>query len=166
MHVRERCGRSPMPLLLVAAVMCLAASVHATCDGFVRVEANNTVISDGNGMYPQDLDCVWLLVAPAGKVVSLTLSSMDLEPSCSCCDYLATWDGSNPNAFLNPAKVCTMSATPIVSQSRSMWVQFHTSSYGSFTGFTATVTFVNRASEFGMCVCLSQCVCVLRVKFV
>lgn len=84
------------------------------------------------GLYPNNLNCVWRIRAPAGKQVKLTFSLFDLESPCDT-DYVEVSDVTT-GALDQRGKFCG-DAPDVVSASEEIMVQFVTGPRQRHKGF-------------------------------
>ena len=88
--------------------------------------------------YPDNTNCVWLVTASEGFVVTFNFTSLDLETG----DFIAIGNG---HSYFNPTSVIARfsDSLPIdvwitASQHRA-WVVFRSDGSGTRTGFSATL---------------------------
>ncbi|XP_066438386.1 embryonic protein UVS.2-like [Eleutherodactylus coqui] len=87
--------------------------------------------------YPNSMNCVWILSAPAGYKITLHVAPFSLEPSPSCSyDYFHLRDGRKQ------AKKCGhLPKLDFTSSTHSLLVHFHSDSSVQANGFFATYFF-------------------------
>ncbi|XP_014679602.1 PREDICTED: exoskeleton protein RP43-like [Priapulus caudatus] len=116
------------------------------CEGFTHIYDNPSGGNMTSPMfpknYPNNADCKWLFVAPAGKVVHVEFLSFNVELSSDCnYDALVVYDGVEEDGVLL-GQLCGHSL-PMnqVSSSRNMAMHFVSSSYMSYSGFQIRYSF-------------------------
>ncbi|KAK3572019.1 hypothetical protein QTP86_022249 [Hemibagrus guttatus] len=88
--------------------------------------------------YPQNIDCVWIIMVPNGESVQLDFEDFYIEPNTGCFyDYLELRDGVSSNADLI-AKLCG-STKPSTQHSKAsaMYLRFRTDHSVTHKGFKA-----------------------------
>ncbi|XP_017555843.2 cubilin [Pygocentrus nattereri] len=88
--------------------------------------------------YPQNIDCVWIIMVPNGESVQLDFEDFYIEPNTQCYyDYLEIRDGVSSNAELL-AKLCG-STQPSTQHSTgsAMYLRFRTDHIITHKGFKA-----------------------------
>ncbi|XP_040265149.1 embryonic protein UVS.2-like isoform X1 [Bufo bufo] len=87
--------------------------------------------------YPNSMNCVWVLSAPAGYKITLHVAPFSLEPSPGCSyDYFLLRDGRRE------AKKCGhLPKLAFTSSTHSLIVHFHSDSSVQANGFFATYSF-------------------------
>ncbi|RWS11455.1 cubilin-like protein, partial [Dinothrombium tinctorium] len=103
---------------------------------------------DKNGLYDYDLDCVWTIIAGENAVITLTFEKFDLEESpanMSKCafDYLEIRDGISHVDALIDFFCGKVIPNPITSSSNKLFIQFHSDSQTSKSGFKINYTTKN-----------------------
>ncbi|XP_069077882.1 astacin-like metalloendopeptidase isoform X2 [Pleurodeles waltl] len=152
------CGKLDLPPLVSSGSMMLVEFVsHGTNPAIGFQASYKTVTCDStstkdNGMvtspgypqeYPNSMDCVMAILAPAGYQISLSFTQFELEPFPECGnDYLIVSDGSRSTS--QPiGKYCGKMRVPdLVSTGNSLLLQFHSDSWVSNAGFKAEYSFV------------------------
>ncbi|XP_069824508.1 embryonic protein UVS.2-like [Dendropsophus ebraccatus] len=87
--------------------------------------------------YPNSVNCVWVLSAPAGNKITLHVSPFSLEPSPGCSyDYFLLRDGRRQTK-----KCGHLPKLDFVSSSHYLVVHFHSDSSVQAHGFFATYSF-------------------------
>ncbi|KAG8544589.1 hypothetical protein GDO81_022217, partial [Engystomops pustulosus] len=90
--------------------------------------------------YAPYLDCGWIITAPAGYKITLSVKDFAVETETKCSfDYLAVFDGPN---ILYPmiGKYCSLTPPPLVSTGNYMLIRFHSDDSVQKRGFQATYT--------------------------
>ncbi|XP_034624643.1 astacin-like metalloendopeptidase [Trachemys scripta elegans] len=92
--------------------------------------------------YPPLTDCAWIMIAPEGSKISLTILSFLLEDSFQCQhDYLVIYDGGTTTAH-SEGKYCANDIVPgFISSGNSVLVQFHSDYFLQYLGFQAEYSF-------------------------
>ncbi|XP_062489682.1 cubilin isoform X1 [Pezoporus occidentalis] len=104
-------------------------------------------VSNVTRRYEKNLACVWIITAPANKLINLTFTSFTLEArSAQTCryDYVQLYDGDNENANLVGTFCGSTVPAPFLSTRNSLTVKFFTDSSVEREGFNATYTTVDR----------------------
>uniref|UniRef100_A0A8B9TKW5 Cubilin n=1 Tax=Anas platyrhynchos TaxID=8839 RepID=A0A8B9TKW5_ANAPL len=119
------------------------------CGGYLTYSAYSfgSPVSNVSRRYEKNLDCVWIITAPANKLINLTFTSFVLEAqSAQTCryDYVKLYDGVNENANLAGTFCGSAVPAPFLSTSNSLTVKFVTDSSVEREGFNATYVTVDR----------------------
>ncbi|KAH7711770.1 Calcium binding EGF domain containing protein [Aphelenchoides avenae] len=127
---------------------------YSECGGIITEDSEVTQITSPhfeNGNYPNDTECLWVLQAPAGKVVSLTFVHMDIEYNVNCeSDMLEISEGHDRLAVLHrycyetdgdPLMAMPERFRSIRSQSSTITLYFKTDSSVTRKGFKAILEF-------------------------
>ncbi|XP_078542156.1 embryonic protein UVS.2-like [Lissotriton helveticus] len=92
--------------------------------------------------YDSNMDCGYYITAPAGSKVSLTFTSIALEPNPTCnADSLSIFDGAKTTSPLIGKYCKSMPVAPVTSTGSSLLLQFHSDGSLNMKGFQATYTF-------------------------
>lgn len=118
------------------------------------------------GDYNDNLSCKWRIVATAGQVIQLQVTSIDIEApvEChNCCwfDWLSLYDGRTENASSLLAKLCgTMApSTPFTTTSSAALVVFRSNARNGDEGFQLNYRIVLKdKAKSGLGVCAGQVV--------
>ncbi|XP_066922061.1 neuropilin-1a-like [Clytia hemisphaerica] len=92
--------------------------------------------------YPNNIDCQWDIVAPAGRYISLEFTAFQLESSCSsnegckCNDYILVKDHVTGETI----EYCMSSPARMVSKGNKLTIKFHSDSYGRLNGFKVSIS--------------------------
>ncbi|XP_037693302.1 cubilin [Choloepus didactylus] len=119
------------------------------CGGFLSGPPSSFVSpdSDSDGNYDKYLDCMWVIAAPANKLINLTFSVFLLEAwtSFQSClyDYVKVYDGESENAPLAGTFCGSSTPAPFLSSGNFLTVQFVSDSTVEREGFNATYTIVD-----------------------
>nr|BAU68230.1 hatching enzyme [Cynops pyrrhogaster] len=93
--------------------------------------------------YSSNMDCGFYIMAPAGYKVSLTVTSIALEPNPTCnADSLSIFDGAKTTSPLIGKYCSSKPVPPVTSTGSFLLLQFHSDSTLNMKGFQATYTFV------------------------
>uniref|UniRef100_A0A8C5HD89 Cubilin n=1 Tax=Gouania willdenowi TaxID=441366 RepID=A0A8C5HD89_GOUWI len=89
--------------------------------------------------YPQNIDCIWLIVVPNGEAVQINFEDeFYIEPTTSCLyDYLELRDGSTTNADLISRLCGNTKPSTQRSTGSSLLLRFRTDSSVTHKGFKA-----------------------------
>ncbi|XP_077015414.1 cubilin-like [Tamandua tetradactyla] len=118
------------------------------CGGFLTGPSASFVSpdSDSDGRYDKNLDCVWVLAAPANSRIRLAFSAFALEaqvPGQGCrYDYVQVFDGESERAPLAGTFCGSTTPAPLLSSGNFLTVQFVSDSTLEREGFNATFTTV------------------------
>ena len=89
--------------------------------------------------YPHNAVCVWVITAPRGEHVKLTLKTMDLEYCTLChCDYVEVREGASSDGTLI-GRFCEANKVAVYSEGNRMWIKFKSDSANERRGFLANV---------------------------
>ncbi|XP_061094184.1 cubilin [Conger conger] len=89
--------------------------------------------------YAHNRQCVYIIRQPAGEVVTLNFTHMDLETHSACAfDHVEVRDGIAETSALIGKYCSSTLPAPITSTSHSLWVRFKSDSSVSRAGFRAT----------------------------
>jgi len=90
--------------------------------------------------YPDNTVCVWVITAPRGEHVKLTLKTVDLEYCTLChCDYVEVREGARPDGKLI-GRFCKANRTVVYSEGTQIWIKFKSDSKNKRRGFLAGVS--------------------------
>merc|ERR1712038_2177550 len=138
---------APGFMLEVTAVDTPSIPVSA-CGTFrpLPIVTEGTVITSPTGAtdtYPSDSQCGWLITAPEGEVVILTMNSFHLEDAPGCMyDALTVYEGNAPDHDSEIAVLCgTTTPNLEFTSGNEMFVEFTSDYCIEYEGFSATVTF-------------------------
>ncbi|MEE6499033.1 hypothetical protein FKM82_003292 [Ascaphus truei] len=153
------CGNQALPLLVASGNVMLVEMVSdraftattdfkatyssANCGGTYNYD-NGTIFSPGYpNLYPNLVDCISTIWAPAGHQIVLNFTAFELEFSSSCLyDYLIIKDGSRSSSQLLGKFCWDMSIPGLISTGNVLLVQFHSDSWVNKPGYKATYYFV------------------------
>ncbi|KAL3290304.1 hypothetical protein HHI36_023648 [Cryptolaemus montrouzieri] len=121
------------------------SSVEPICNYNISVTSHGSIESPGSpGMYPNDRDCFWSLVAPTGKRLLFHFFSFDVGSSFNCTeDYLEFLPSLNSKE--TPfAKYCNSSVlpAPLHSPGPELLVHFHSNEKDRHSGFQISYSVV------------------------
>ncbi|KAM3918118.1 embryonic protein UVS.2-like isoform 2-T2 [Leptodactylus fuscus] len=107
------------------------------CGGTFSRTAGNFSTPHFPSKYPNSMNCVWVLSAPAGYKIKLHVAPFNLEPSPGCSyDYFLLRDGQRQ------AKKCGhLPKLDFMSSTNSLLVHFHSDSSVQADGFSAAYSF-------------------------
>uniref|UniRef100_A0A0B7BPM5 CUB domain-containing protein n=1 Tax=Arion vulgaris TaxID=1028688 RepID=A0A0B7BPM5_9EUPU len=114
------------------------------CGGALRQSSGTftSVDGDSDGLYESNLHCEWWIFVNDNKVVSLTITGLDIEASQDCSrDSLKVYDGLNKDdPLLGTFCGRTLPQQPIWASSNVIFVVFETDDLISGRGFNASFT--------------------------
>lgn len=120
------------------------------CGGIYRAPGHTISPPMGDYGYKQNVNCKWMIVAPAGHVVQLSFTSFHLESSNGCYfDSVTVFDGyvndTHRQSRARPmGNFCGTSIPPvIISSGNVLSVVFTTDDSTTADGFLATYNFIN-----------------------
>ncbi|XP_013388746.1 cubilin-like [Lingula anatina] len=91
---------------------------------------------DGDGLYEDNLNCVWQIVGQDNKVLNLTFEPMDIEADNTCdYDYLEVRDGLTSDDPLVGKYCGSRPLTYFVSSSNMVYIKFYTDGSVGGRGF-------------------------------
>ncbi|XP_077870078.1 CUB domain-containing protein 2-like [Saccoglossus kowalevskii] len=102
-------------------------------------EGLGDIRSPGNPeLYPDDIDCGWLLIAAPGDHVRVAFDDFDIEPEQNCqYDYISIYDGPD-GTFPLIGRFCGATAPqPVISTNRHLFITFHSDGSEGGRGFAA-----------------------------
>ncbi|XP_058153894.1 cubilin [Dasypus novemcinctus] len=103
--------------------------------------------SDFNGRYERNLNCIWVISAPANNLLRLTFHTFSLEAATrqQRCryDYVKVYDGENEQARLAGTFCGSSIPAPFTSSGNFLTVQFVSDSTLEKEGFNASYTTVD-----------------------
>ncbi|XP_029438935.1 astacin-like metalloendopeptidase [Rhinatrema bivittatum] len=151
------CGSGEIPSLIASSNLLLVqfvsdgtiagngfkASYSSVKCGTVLTKNTGTLASPGSpNNYPPNTDCTWVIAAPQGNKVSLTVIFFLLEMSRNCkYDYLVILDGSKLSSP-SRGKYCGNQIVPnMVSTGSSLLFQFHSDKSVQYAGFQVKYSF-------------------------
>ncbi|XP_069805659.1 embryonic protein UVS.2-like [Dendropsophus ebraccatus] len=149
------CGKGQVPLMVASSNQMLvefvsdkdtpavgfsATYVAIQCGG-AYYAASKTFSSPGYPVsYYSNLDCGWIIAAPAGYKITLIIRDFAIESQSTCSyDYLAVFDGPSITSPLI-GKYCSLTPPSLVSTGSYMLIRFHSDSSVQLRGFQATYT--------------------------
>ena len=110
----------------------------APCRGSTAITTNNTMITDGDGLYVSNMNCSWAITAPSDARVALSFSQFATEVNA---DFVVVYDASGADLVL----LGNFSGTNVPSTLRTvgarMLVLWSSNPANNLDGFVATVTF-------------------------
>ncbi|KAK7501503.1 hypothetical protein BaRGS_00007307 [Batillaria attramentaria] len=134
------------------------APVHGSgCDGHLAVLSSSSGVVtspgyDGAHAYPNHQSCNWVIRAPRGYVIDLSINDFELESSATCeFDYLkiyygqdlkyVNWSGVSEGVGTPKANVCGQKAKPeILTNSDAVILKFGSDAEVGGVGFNITYT--------------------------
>ncbi|KAK6469098.1 high choriolytic enzyme 1-like [Huso huso] len=140
-EIGQRIAMSPRDIQKIN--MLYGCSKSMQCGGILTAVSGTLTSPNYPLEYPINIDCMWIINAPKGYKVSLTISSFDVEYSEDCSyDYLTLRDGP---VTTSPVQQTYCGSEPIpsfTSSGNAAVVQFHSDSSDVGTGFSAKYKFV------------------------
>uniref|UniRef100_A0A914BUV6 Cubilin n=1 Tax=Acrobeloides nanus TaxID=290746 RepID=A0A914BUV6_9BILA len=122
----------------------------ANCGGDIHLsdvnnELSTTITSPGFPLpYHHNLDCVWNVSAPEGRILSAKFTSVQLEAAGYTCDYdyVELYDGPIISNLTLTGQTCgdNVPEEPVSTTGRFLVVRFHTDHSMSSGGFKLSVT--------------------------
>ncbi|XP_053305216.1 embryonic protein UVS.2-like [Spea bombifrons] len=96
--------------------------------------------------FPEDylplLECIWLITAPEGFMITLRINQLNVEYSVYCrLDYLSVFDGDGPSAPLIGTYCGSRENIVGTSSGTSMFILFHSDHSEQMSGFEASYQF-------------------------
>uniref|UniRef100_A0A672HTS6 Cubilin (intrinsic factor-cobalamin receptor) n=1 Tax=Salarias fasciatus TaxID=181472 RepID=A0A672HTS6_SALFA len=114
------------------------AEVTGGCGGPVTAPSGEIHSPSYPASYPSNVDCSWVISVDSSHRVLLNFTDLDIEIHSNCSwDYVAVHDGPSSSSPLL-ARVCGLSAPPIVSTQNIIYVRFRSDSSRNHRGFRAT----------------------------
>ncbi|XP_052777589.1 membrane frizzled-related protein-like [Mya arenaria] len=124
------------------------------CGSQAFFNTDNGTISSHSGIdhghnYGKDLDCVWTIEAPKGKMVELTSLMFDIENGGIACNYdwLELFDGNSTNST-SLGRFCGSTFRPISSTQRFLTLNFVTDGSTQQRGFKLFYNFTDHVVKF------------------
>ncbi|XP_053305218.1 embryonic protein UVS.2-like [Spea bombifrons] len=152
------CGAGQVPSLVSSASMMLLEFVsdrQTTATGFKAtystVNCGSTLTSSSGVFsspnYPLNYkifsECTWVILAPVGFKVSLTMTDFNVERQRTCSyDYVLVFDGPKPTSPQKGKYCGQVNVPPIESSGNSLLVQFHSDGSVVAKGFLANYAFI------------------------
>ncbi|XP_058866216.1 hatching enzyme 1.2-like [Acipenser ruthenus] len=140
-EIGQRIAMSPRDIQKIN--MLYGCSKSMQCGGILTAVSGTLTSPNYPLEYPVNTDCMWIINAPKGYKVSLTISSFDVEYSEDCSyDYLTLRDGP---VTTSPVQQTYCGSEPIpsfTSSGNAAVVQFHSDGSDVGTGFSAKYKFV------------------------
>ncbi|KAH3871069.1 low-density lipoprotein receptor-related protein 12-like [Dreissena polymorpha] len=110
---------------------CGNQSYYTSDNGIIRSHAGY----DHGHDYGKDLDCLWTIEAPPGKMVQLVANTFNVEGDYNCqYDYVELFDGNSTGAT-SLGRFCGHTFLPISSTQRFLTLNFVTDHATGFRGF-------------------------------
>ncbi|XP_075699578.1 embryonic protein UVS.2-like [Rhinoderma darwinii] len=155
--MERTCGTGLVPLMVSSSNQMLVEFVSDAAIAGTGFKATYTAIQCGGAYYAasktfsspgypvsyySSLDCGWIITAPVGYKITLTIKdfAIESEPSCGY-DYLAVFNGPYITSPLI-GKYCSLTPPPLVSTGNVMLIRFHSDDTVQLRGFQATYTLV------------------------
>ncbi|XP_060048215.1 cubilin [Erinaceus europaeus] len=119
------------------------------CGGYLRATSHTFASPDAdqNGRYDKNLDCIWFIIAPVGKIIKLTFNTFALEAATTlqrCLyDYVKLYDGDSKNSNLAGTFCGSIVPAPFFSSGNFLTVQFVSDLTLEREGFNATYTIMD-----------------------
>nr|XP_033784662.1 astacin-like metalloendopeptidase [Geotrypetes seraphini] len=152
------CGMGLPPPLIASSKMLLVQFVSDGAVGASGFKASYSSVPCGTSLtaqsgtfsspnyprsYPPNLDCSYIITAPAGYKVSLAVTDFVLQWARNCpYDRISIYDGPNASSRRLGTYCGIMLIDPVVSSQNSLLLQFHTDRSTQAKGFQATYAFV------------------------
>ncbi|XP_041372182.1 cubilin-like [Gigantopelta aegis] len=91
------------------------------------------------GVYPHNVDCMWVITAPATERIQLDFDNFNLEQNGQCAyDYVEVRDGGTQNAPVIGQKLCgTNLPSTIITTGNVMYIRLRTDNSIPRSGFSA-----------------------------
>ncbi|KAJ8043047.1 Low-density lipoprotein receptor-related protein 6 [Holothuria leucospilota] len=92
----ELCFPRGASFMCVEATVTTPTTIPARVCNYTLTDRNGIVDYPGNAVnYTNNLNCTWNFIAPEGRVVEITFTTIDLEPRTSdvCFDMITVYDG-------------------------------------------------------------------------
>uniref|UniRef100_A0A4W4FF98 CUB domain-containing protein n=1 Tax=Electrophorus electricus TaxID=8005 RepID=A0A4W4FF98_ELEEL len=108
------------------------------CGGILSATSGNISSPNFPGLYPYNVECVWLIVVSEGSSVLLTFHHFELEYHANCAyDYIKIYNGISEGEGNLLGKFCGDTAPPQFSSSWNiMSIIFHSDRHVAHTGFS------------------------------
>ncbi|XP_069582853.1 embryonic protein UVS.2-like [Ranitomeya imitator] len=148
------CGTGYVPLMVSSSNQMLVEFVTDGATALTGFKAVYSAVQCGGAYYSSsktfstpgyptsyysNLDCGWVIAAPTGYKITLTMNDFAVESEPSCAnDYLLVYDGQYTTAPIIGKKYCSSSPPPpLVSTGNIMLVLFHSNNVTEMRGFQA-----------------------------
>ncbi|XP_053564878.1 astacin-like metalloendopeptidase [Bombina bombina] len=118
------------------------STVH--CGGFFNTSSGIITSPGYPNLYPQSVDCMWLITAPSEKVkkVLLTFDVFNLEMYSYCrYDYVRIYDGRTTSSPVI-GTFCGRSSFNRLSSGNALLIKFHSDYSNQYPGFHASYKFI------------------------
>ncbi|XP_066488058.1 astacin-like metalloendopeptidase [Tiliqua scincoides] len=113
-----------------------ASYTHVKCGGTFTDASGAITSPDFPERYPKNQDCLWIIRAPIGSKISLTMSSFELEDSVNCrYDRLIIHDGSQVGSQVFGPYCGRMEVPALTSTGSFVQIEFQTDVAFEFQGF-------------------------------
>ncbi|KAG5286459.1 hypothetical protein AALO_G00015080 [Alosa alosa] len=108
------------------------------CGGILSASAGNISSPNFPGLYPYNIECVWLIVVSEGSSVLLTFHNFELEYHANCSyDYIKIYNGVSEDEGNLLGKFCGDVSPPQFSSSWNvMSIIFHSDRHVAHRGFS------------------------------
>ncbi|XP_078593005.1 multiple epidermal growth factor-like domains protein 8 [Branchiostoma floridae x Branchiostoma japonicum] len=150
-------------LFLAGMLLCSVGPGDAVCGGRTVLNGTEGIVSDGDGSYPENTHCEWLIIAPLDKpFITLHFSAMSTE--CTY-DFLFVHDGDSYSSPLLGTFSGNTIPEPITAKSGKMLIYLYSDTNYVLGGFEAIYyaePCPNNCSSQGTCVA-GQCQCADRL---
>lgn len=108
------------------------------CGGILSASTGNISSPNFPGLYPYNIECVWLIVVSEGSSVLLTFHHFELEYHANCSyDYIKIYNGISEDEGNLLGTFCGDTSPPQFSSSWNvMSIIFHSDRHVAHRGFT------------------------------
>ncbi|XP_017881696.1 cubilin [Ceratina calcarata] len=120
--------------------------------GGLYTESNGMIQSPSkDGVYTNDEECIWTIVAPPGNVVQLTWLNFDLEHNIRCrFDYVSAYENYLSSGKELLGTFCGSTKPPVlITEGNTLTIVFHSDSSINRNGFVATYIFIDARKVCG-----------------
>ena len=108
----------------------------AACGGTLSSISGRFASPSYPNSYPMNVECVWIIKAPAGNIAHLFFGEFDLEESDDCNkDYLDIYQ-NGPDG-INIGRYCGSSPPVMIDPLQTYWIKFNSDGDGAGQGFIA-----------------------------
>ncbi|XP_046744297.1 cubilin [Diprion similis] len=126
-------------------------TLDVRCGGILKAPSGVIQSPSAMNSYDETEDCTWIIQAPPGLIVKLDWHTFDLEDSYDCrLDYVAISQNLTSTSKLDMGTYCG-STVPLtmMTESRTMTIQYHTDQSITKDGFMASYIFVDGSKFCG-----------------
>ncbi|XP_012136673.2 cubilin [Megachile rotundata] len=132
-----------------SAKVLFVKSAAAGCGGDISLTSTTQFKTQKGSTYESLEDCHWKVIAPDGKSIKFTISSIDVRNATNSTgdkcsgDYLEVRDGEGPFSELIGIYCSSQVPLPIMSTANKLWIRFYSDGTLEGAGITGKLETIN-----------------------